>query len=51
MKQIARAQVMQAQAERLKQAAAAAQTFIQAQSSGVDLPPGLMAMFNNPDST
>ena len=51
MAEIARAQVMQAQAERLKQAAAAAQAFIQAQSSGVDLPPGLMAMFNNPDST
>jgi hypothetical protein len=38
---------MAAQAERLKQAAKAAQAFINAQTSGVQLPAGLLALFNN----
>ena len=46
MAEIAKAQVMSMQAERLKQATAAAEMFVKAQKEGVELPPGLMAMFN-----
>jgi len=45
---MARAAVMTAQAERLKQAAAAAQSFIQSTTAGIVLPPGLLALFNDP---
>jgi len=49
MEELAKSQKIAAEAERLKQAAAATEAFIKAQQSGVELPPGLMAMFNATD--
>jgi len=47
MAEIVKAQKMSAQAERLRQAAAATESFVKAQQAGVDLPAGLMRMFED----